>query len=107
MVSDELFCTAKVKSDFCVAYAVLRSDMCSFGAEFTQTCHPLFLKRVVEGIVAMRFAWVQNDEEARKGRERLRELLPGGSAGKDPQSDCAKEGSGRKIIGDIGGELFL
>lgn len=76
MTADGIFIPEKVKSDFCVAYAAIRSDMSPYGAEYAKECHPDFLKRVVKGIVNMRFGSCENKNDIIKGHARLRELLP-------------------------------
>ncbi|MCK4634749.1 MAG: hypothetical protein KAT37_02640 [Candidatus Aenigmarchaeota archaeon] len=54
MMPDGMFNPKKIDSDFCVAFAALRSDMSQYGPEYTKACHPKFLDRVIEGIVNMR-----------------------------------------------------
>ena len=70
-----LFDPSKVRSDFLVAYALMRKDFTSFGEDYAKTANPEFLNRVVKGIVALRFARTKT-EEIEKGRNRLYELLP-------------------------------
>ena len=72
-----LFKLNKVESDFLVAYALLRSDFTNFGEQYLQIINPNFLKRVLKGIVALRFAGIgENQEEITQRRDRLRRLLP-------------------------------
>ena len=63
MTADGLFKVEEVRNDFTVAYAVLRSDRSSFGADYAKASHPQFLERVIEGIVAMRFRKVESVSE--------------------------------------------
>lgn len=71
-----LFNQKKVQSDFVVAYAVLRSDYCSFGGEYVKCANQNFLERVLRGIVWMRFGRCESFEEIKKGMARLRDFLP-------------------------------
>ncbi len=71
-----LFDQSKVKSDFLVGYALLRSDLCSFGEDYVKIAHPYFLERTLKGIVAMRFAHAEDEEQIAQGRKRLEQLLP-------------------------------
>ncbi len=71
-----LFRRDKVKSDFLVAYALLRSNLCRFGEDYAQAANPNFLERVLKGIVAMRFAHAENEEDVIEGTKRLEFLLP-------------------------------
>lgn len=64
-----------VNSDFIVAYSLLRSDICDFGKEYIKVANPEFLDRTMQGIVALRFGYVE-PEDIEKGRKRLEELLP-------------------------------
>lgn len=73
---DGLFNPEKVKSDFCMAYAALRSDISLFGSDYATRCNSKFLDRVINSIVAMRFGRLNNDSDVTKGHKRLRELLP-------------------------------
>jgi len=73
---DGLFLPDKVNNDFLVAYGLLRSDFTSFGEVYSEAAHPEFLKRVLKGIVTLRFGRCENDTEVEKGRKRLQELLP-------------------------------
>jgi len=72
MDEDGMFKKNKVKSDFLVAYALLRKDFTSFGEEYAQASNPDFLERTMQGIVSMRFAHREKEE----GEKRLQELLP-------------------------------
>ncbi len=65
-----------VRSDFCVAYALLRVDKCRFGSDYVRAAHPAFLERTVRGIVAMRFGDYSEEAIVRERGARLRELLP-------------------------------
>jgi len=71
-----MFRRDKVQSDYLVAYALLRSSTANFGKEYVSVANPNFLDRVLKGIVAMRFAHSEDDEEVERGKARLRELLP-------------------------------
>jgi len=46
----------KIKSDFLVAYSLLRKDFCNWGEEYAEIANERFLDRVLQGITAMRFA---------------------------------------------------
>lgn len=76
MTSDGMFRRDKVKSDFLVAYALLRSDFYNHGEEYAKAANPNFLYRTLKGIVGMRFAHAENEEQVRSGMDRLRVLLP-------------------------------
>ncbi len=76
LTEDGLFNPEKVRSDFCVAYAALRTDMSSFGSDYAAACHLQFLERVVGGIAALRFGRVNDDSGIKDGHKRLRDLLP-------------------------------
>ena len=75
MAENGLFDPSKVKSDFLVAYALMRNDFTKFGDDYVKVANPEFLDRVMKGIVALRFARTK-DEEIDSGRNRLYELLP-------------------------------
>ncbi len=73
----------RIKSDFLVAYALLRSDFCGWGEDYARSANMSFLERTLRGIVALRFAkrgtvegWYPTKEDVEKGEARLRELLP-------------------------------
>jgi len=76
MVEDGLFDPTKVRSDFLVAYALMRRDFTSFGEDYVQSANPEFLDRVMKGIVALRFAGRTSSSETEEGKSRLYELLP-------------------------------
>lgn len=76
MTERGLFRADKVKSDFLVAYALMRSDFTRFGGDYIKVANPEFLERVLKGIVALRFAKETSKEEIDKGRNRLCILLP-------------------------------
>ncbi len=71
-----LFKTEVVNSDFCVGYALLRNDMSPFGDEYSKSCNPAFLDRVVEAVVSMRIGKAGDGHNIEKGKTRLKELLP-------------------------------
>lgn len=71
-----LFRVEKVRSDFLLAYAFLRSVTTTFGNEYLKVVDPDFLERILKGIVAIRFASSEDNSDVEKGRARLRELLP-------------------------------
>ncbi|MFC1682302.1 hypothetical protein ACFL0X_01655 [Nanoarchaeota archaeon] len=73
MTEDVLFDPRKVRSDFLVAYALMRTK---FGDDYVKVANPNFLERVLKGIVALRFAGITDDDEIEKGRQRLHKLLP-------------------------------
>ena len=75
MAGDGLFDRTKVKSDFLVAYALMRKDFTSFGDDYVRAVNPKFLDRVMKGIVALRFA-KSPEKEIENRRNRLYELLP-------------------------------
>ncbi len=74
--ADGLFDPSKVKNDFLVAYALMRSDITSFGEEYLESANPTFLSRVLKGIVSLRFARGNTADDIARGRKRLYELLP-------------------------------
>lgn len=76
MGENGLFDPCKVKSDFLVAYALMRKYFTSFGEDYVKVANPSFLERVMKGIVALRFAGRTTEEQINKGRNRLYELLP-------------------------------
>jgi hypothetical protein len=76
MDQDGMFRKDKVRSDFLVAYALLRKDFCSFGEDYANAANPEFLERVLQGIVALRFSRADTSDKVHEGRERLLELLP-------------------------------
>jgi len=82
MTEDGLFDSTKVKSDFLVAYALMRNDFTSFGEDYVKSANPEFLNRVLKGIVALRFAGRTEDSEIEQGKNRLYELLPESVHGK-------------------------
>jgi len=69
-----LFNPKKVKSDFAVAYSLLRSDFCDYGVQYAGIANPGFLERTLQGIVGLRFGFENADIV--KGTKRLQELLP-------------------------------
>jgi len=71
-----LFRADRVNSDFLVSYAILRSDFSKFGESYAEVANPGFLKRVLKGIVTLRFSGCKNEEEIEGGRKRLQEFLP-------------------------------
>ena len=73
-----MFKKEKVKSDFLVAYAVLRKDFTYFGDDYVKVVNNSFLERVLNGIVSLRFPQKDKEklEDIKNGRERLMELLP-------------------------------
>lgn len=75
MIENGLFDRTKVRSDFLVAYALMRKDFTSFGEDYVKSANPEFLNRVMKGIVALRFANATK-EQMDKERKRLYELLP-------------------------------
>jgi hypothetical protein len=56
LTEDGFFKRDKVKSDFIVAYSILRSDFCNWGEEYSKIANPNFLNKVISGVVGMRFA---------------------------------------------------
>jgi hypothetical protein len=76
MSADGMFKRKRVNSDFCVAYAALRSDFWGHSREYADAVHAGFLERVLRGITNMRFGRAENDKDAEEGRARLLELLP-------------------------------
>ncbi len=70
-----LFDPTKVRSDFLVAYAIMRKDFTQFGEDYAKVANPDFLNRVIKGIVALRFAGAK-DKEIESKRNSLYELLP-------------------------------
>ena len=76
MSSDGMFRKERVRSDFLVAYALLRSDFTSFGEDYAKIANSEFLERTLQGIVAMRFARLTEKNDIEKGLKRLKQLLP-------------------------------
>jgi hypothetical protein len=78
MTNDGLFRKDKVRSDFLVGYALLRSDFSNFGEDYLRAADPEFLDRTLRGIVALRFAQRRGDyvPDVATGTERLKALLP-------------------------------
>ncbi len=76
MVENGLFNPNKVKSDFLVAYALMRRDLTSFGEDYVKAANPQFLDRVIKGIVDLRFKGTKDEQKINEGRARLYELLP-------------------------------
>lgn len=76
ITSNGLFYPGKVRSDFLVAYALLRSDITDFGEDYAAVANPNFLERVLKGIIAIRFCRSKDKESIEKDKERLYELLP-------------------------------
>lgn len=74
--SDGLFNPKIIKSDFQVAYGLLRSDFCNFGEEYISTANPTFLERTLRAIVWMRFGVENANPDFKVGVARLQELLP-------------------------------
>lgn len=68
------FDPTKVRSDFLVGYALLRSDMSKFSESYASAAEPAFLERVLRGIVGLRFGG--HLAEPAEGMARLRKLLP-------------------------------
>jgi hypothetical protein len=64
-----------VRSDFVIAYSLLRSDRSNFGEEYTIVADSHFLDRTMQAIVALRFGWLE-PTDIEKGRRRLEEILP-------------------------------
>ncbi len=71
-----LFDLTKVKSDFLVAYALMRKDLTSFGEEYVRAANPEFLNRVMKGIVTIGFANIEDNQKINKRKKKLKELLP-------------------------------
>jgi hypothetical protein len=65
-----------VNSDFVVAYSLLRSDFCDYGEDYIGIANSAFLDRTLRGIVAMRFSEAETEDDIKKGKERLHQLLP-------------------------------
>jgi len=75
-INGGLFSTERVRSDFLVAYAALRPDIGDFGDVYPHIAQGEFLRRVVRGIVVLRFAGVDDAAKIAAGHARLREILP-------------------------------
>ena len=71
---DGMFDPTKVRSDFLVGYALLRSDMSKLGESYVSAAEPAFLERTLRGIVGLRFGG--SLAEPAEGMARLRKLLP-------------------------------
>jgi hypothetical protein len=76
MGENGLFDPAKVKSDFLVAYALMRKDFTFFGEDYVKAANPEFLERVLKGIVALRFANLKDESQINERINRLYQLLP-------------------------------
>ena len=76
MNEEGMFKKDRVKSDFIVAYSLLRSDLANFGEDYIKAANPDFLERTLQGIVGMRFARTKTPDEIKNGRERLHTILP-------------------------------
>src|SRR3989344_852846 len=74
--ADGYFRKDSVRSDFIVAYTLLRSDMCCFGELYAASANQSFLERTLQAITGMRFALPGSEEDQVRRRERLKELLP-------------------------------
>lgn len=70
-----LFNPKFIKSDFLVAYALLRKDFANYGEDYVKAANPKFLDRVLKGITGLRFARADSSQ-IQKGKKRLIELLP-------------------------------
>jgi len=71
-----MFDPMPIKSDFVMAYTLLRKDFCNFGEEYVLNANKTFLDRTVRAITWMRFANAKDDAQIKEGYERLKELLP-------------------------------
>ena len=78
ILEDGNFKKEKVKSDFLVAYAILRSDFTDFGEDYVKVANQEFLNGVLKGIVGLRFPFKDKEklENINKGKNRLIEFLP-------------------------------
>jgi len=65
-----------VYGDFVVAYSLLRSDFCDYGENYVKIAEPSFLERTLKGIVAIRFARSDSEDDAKEGVQQLKGLLP-------------------------------
>ncbi len=78
--SNGLFLQDKVVSDFLVGYTLLRKDMHKSTDRYVDDVNPLFLDRLMRGIVGMRFgvedAISSKVSAIEKGTRKLEELLP-------------------------------
>lgn len=66
ILGDGLLDPKKVRSDFCVTFAALRTDMSNYGKELINKLHPDFFARVIEGISKLNF----------EGLDILKQILP-------------------------------
>ncbi len=73
---DGMFKAEEVNSDYLVAYSLLRSDFCDYGEIYINFVNKPFLQRVMQAIVAQRFAREESKADIETGRERLKVLLP-------------------------------
>ncbi len=76
MKENGLFDESKVKSDFLVAYALMRNDLTKFGDDYVKIANPSFLERVVKGIVALFVGEITKEKIKEKNRTKLYKLLP-------------------------------
>jgi len=71
-----LFRREKVRSDFLVAYSLLRTDLSDFGEMYAGVAQPNFLDRTVKGITGMYFGQKgAEDQDRREIREEFRQIL--------------------------------
>jgi len=76
MEENGLFDRTKVRSDFLVAYALMRNDFTNFGEDYIKIANPNFLNRVIKGIVSLRFSGDTTDKKIKEGENKLYKLLP-------------------------------
>jgi hypothetical protein len=81
LTPDGRFIPRTVKSEFLVAYALLRSDMSTLGEAYAEYAEPAFLERTLRAIVGSYFGGAIKKEKDKKEiiaerTSHLRELLP-------------------------------
>lgn len=77
LAENRLFRNEKVSSDFCVAYALLRSDTSSNGQAFCGALEPSFMIRAVNGIVNLHFGFDKmTHNEQVENYAHLKKIMP-------------------------------
>ena len=65
-----------VNSDFMVAFALLRTDLCQWGEKFVNVVHPPFLERVLKGLMTYCFAHKTEEADIQEELEDCYRVLP-------------------------------
>jgi hypothetical protein len=69
-----LFYRDKVKSDYLVAYGLIRRDIYSFAEHYTERANPDFIEKVVKGIVNGHFGFLEKKKKFREKNYEREEL---------------------------------